>query len=153
MGEEIISGCKLQIKKSTNIRAKPKPTPPPSFWSTTLLISRLWISAIEAVTILHLPLSCKVFFSLCNKATSWPRAFFCLSSSLRSTRIFNCKHSLSFFYWKKNRFRKKKVKSCSAHKQFHKRGDRRERKRSGRHQSCPNSWAHRLQQAIDYQRP
>lgn len=43
------------------------------------------------------PLSCNAICCLCSNATSRPKAFFCLSNSFRSTKIFNCRHSLSFF--------------------------------------------------------
>lgn len=46
----------------------------------------------------YLPLSCNAICCLCSNAISRPKAFFCLSSSFRSTKIFNCRHSLSFFY-------------------------------------------------------
>lgn len=45
----------------------------------------------------YIPLSCNAICCLCRNATSRPKAFFCLSSSFRSTKIFNCRHSLSFF--------------------------------------------------------
>lgn len=108
--EDITPGCKFQIKKKhehiTGQTNKIEKKAALSFWSLTRL------------RFLHLPLSSKVLFCLCNKATSWPRAFFCRSSSLRSTRIFNCKHSLSFFYGKKHKLKKKK--NSIAQKQFHK---------------------------------